>query len=133
MIWEDLQTTEVEEARIPAEHLKVEYFLMAMHHLKRYPTEIKREGRFDILSKWGRDKVWYYVEKIQALKAQKIVWPDDTFGDDIWVQTVDGTHCWLREPQHGVWSQDPEWYSHKCNKAGVNYELGISISQNRLV
>ena len=74
MIWEDLQTTEVEEARIPAEHLKVEYFLMAMHHLKRYPTEIKREGMFDILSKWGRDKVWYYVEKIQALKAQKIVW-----------------------------------------------------------
>jgi hypothetical protein len=46
---------------------------------------------------------------------------------------VDGTHCWIREPQHPTWSQDPEWYSHKFNKAGVNYELGISISQNRLV
>jgi hypothetical protein len=84
------------------EHLKIEYFLMAMHHLKRYPTEVEREGMFDISSKWGRDKVWYYVEKIQALKAQKIVWPDDNFGDDIWVLTVDGTHCWLREPQHPV-------------------------------
>jgi hypothetical protein len=133
MIWEDLQTTEVEEAPIPAEHLKVEYFLMAMHHLKRYPTEVEREGMFDISSKWGRDKVWYYVEKTQALKAQKTVWPDDNFGDNIWVLTVDGTHCWLREPQHPVWSQDPEWYSHKFNKAGVNYELGILISQNILV
>ncbi len=133
MIWEDLQTTEVEEARIPAEHLNVAFFLMSMHHLKRYTTEVEREGIFDISLKWGRDKVWYYVEKIQALKAQKIVWPEDNFGDDIWALTVDGTHCWIREPQHPVWSQDPEWYSHKFNKAGINYELGISISQNRLV
>jgi hypothetical protein len=48
MIWEALQTTEVEEAGIPAEHLKVEYFLMAMHHLKWYLTEVEREGIFDI-------------------------------------------------------------------------------------
>jgi hypothetical protein len=66
MLWEDLQTTEVEETWIPAEHL---YFLMAMHHLERYPTEVKREDIFDISSKWGPDKVWYYVEKIQAPKA----------------------------------------------------------------
>jgi hypothetical protein len=46
---------------------------------------------------------------------------------------VDGTHCWLREPQHLVWLQDPKWYWHKFNKAGVNYELGISILQNMLV
>jgi hypothetical protein len=46
MIWEVLQTTEVKEARVPAEHLKVEYFLMAMHHLKRYPTEVEQEGIF---------------------------------------------------------------------------------------
>jgi hypothetical protein len=32
-----------------------------------------------------------------------------------------------------LWSQDPKWYSHKFNKAGVIYELGISISQNILV
>jgi hypothetical protein len=68
-----------------------------------------------------------------ALKAQKIVWQDDNSGDDIWGLTVDGTHCWIREPQHPTWSQDSEWYSHKFNKAGVNYKLGISISQNRLV
>jgi hypothetical protein len=73
------------------------------------------------------------MEKMQALKAQKIVWPDDNFGDNIWVLTVDRTHCWLREPQHPVWSHDPEWYLHKFNKGVVNNELGSSISQNRLV
>jgi hypothetical protein len=133
IIWEDLQTTEVEEARVPVEDLNVQFFLMAMHHLKRYPTEGEREAIFDISKKWGRNKVWFFVEKVQALKAQKIVWPEDNFGDDIWAITVDGTHCWIREPQHPTWSQDPEWYSHKYNKAGVNYELGISISENRLV
>jgi hypothetical protein len=132
-IWEDLQTTQVEEARVPKERLNVQHFLMAMHHLKRYPTEVEREALFDISFKWGREKVWYYVEKVQALKAQKIVWPADNFGDDIWCLTVDGTHCWIQEPQHPTWSKDSSWYSHKYNKAGVNYELGLSISENRLV
>jgi hypothetical protein len=134
-IWEDFQTTQVIEARVPVEDLNVEYFLalMALHHLKRYPTEGEREAIFDVSKKWGRNKVWFYVEKVQALKAQKIVWPDDNFGDDIWAVTVDGTHCWIREPQHPTWSQDPEYYSHKYNKAGLNYKLAMSISQNRLV
>jgi hypothetical protein len=132
-IWEDLQTTGVQEARVPDEDLNVQYFLMAAHHLKRYPTEGEREAIFDISKKWGRDKVWFFVEKIQALKAQKIVWPADNFGDDIFGLTVDGTHGSKTEPQHPVWSQDPEWYSHKFNGAGVNYELGISISESRLV
>ena len=88
---------------------------------------------FDISKKWGRDWCWFYIEKVQALKAQKITWPDDNFGDDIWVLTVDGTHCWIQEPQHPTWSQDTEYYSHKYNKAGLNYELGISLSESRLV
>ena len=132
-IWEDLQTTEVEEAQVPVNDLNVEYFLMAMYHLKRYVTESEREAIFDISKKWGREKVWFYIEKVQALKAQKIVWPADNFGDDIWGPSVDGTHSCMTEPQHPIWSQDPEWYPHKYNKAGVGYELGISISTNRLL
>ncbi len=58
------------------------HFLMAMHHLKRYPTELEREGMFDISRTWGRDWCWYFFEKVQALKAQKIVWPSQW--DDVW-------------------------------------------------
>jgi hypothetical protein len=48
MIWEDLQKTRINEARVPPQDRKIKYFLMAIHHLKRYPTEIEREGMFDI-------------------------------------------------------------------------------------
>jgi hypothetical protein len=79
-IWEDLQTTQVAEARVLAEDLHMNLFLMAMHHLKRYPTELEREPIFDIDCTKGRDWAWFFVEKIQQLKKEKIVWPADNFG-----------------------------------------------------
>jgi hypothetical protein len=94
---------------------------------------VEREAIFDISHMWGRDWCWYYTEKIQALKVAKITWPDDNFGDDIWAITVDGTHCWIQEPQHPTWSMDFDYYSHKYGKAGLNYEFGISIFESRLV
>lgn len=37
------------------------------------------------------------------------------------------------EPQHTEWSQDSEFYSQNFNKAGMNYELGISLDDCYLV
>lgn len=130
-IWEDLLRTEVRGARLHPEDANLDRFLMAMHHLKRYPTELEREPIFDIDPMQGRDWVWFFLEKVQALKAEKVYWPD--FGDDIWIITVDGTHVWISEPGHPEWSQDSDYFSHKYGKAGVNYELGISLSKNQLV
>jgi hypothetical protein len=122
--WEDLQTTKVKDAQVSVEDLNVRCFLMATHHLKRHVTESKQEAIFDVSPKWGRDKVWFCVEKIQALKAQKIVWPADNFGDNVWGPAVNGSHSWLSEPQHPTWSQDSKWCFHKFDRAGVGYELG---------
>ena len=132
-IFEDLQKANVLEARIPASKINVNDFLMALHHLKRYPTELEREPIFDVSRKWGRDLCWYYIEKIRALKHEKIVWPEDNFGNDIWVLTVDGIHFWIQEPQHPEWSQDSKYFSHKYGKAGLDYELGISLTTQQLV
>ena len=132
-IWEDLQITDVEEARLLPVDAKLDKFLMAFHMLRKYPTELEREPIFDIDPQQGRDWVWFFLEKIVALKSEKIRWPDDDFGNDIWVMTVDGTHVWITEPGHPDWSQDSRYFSHKYGKAGVNYELGISLSTNRLV
>lgn len=132
-IWEDLQRTQVYLARVPPEHLSIDNLLMAMHFLKRYPTELEREAIFDVSASWGRDNAWYYLERVQALKAEKIIWPADNFGDDIWVLTVDGIHSWTSEPGHPEWSQDRTFYSHKHGKAGLDYELGISIATQHLV
>jgi hypothetical protein len=46
-IWEDLQMTNVVKARVPPQDRNVKHFLVAMHHLKRYPMELEREGMFD--------------------------------------------------------------------------------------
>jgi hypothetical protein len=130
-VWEDLQKTDVVEARVPPQDRNAKHFLMAMHHLKRYPTELEREAMFDISRMWGRDWCWYFIEKVQALKAQKIVWPDKC--DDVWAMTVDGQHCWVHEQLHPIWSQDPQYFSHKYGKAGLNYELAISLFKSQVV
>jgi hypothetical protein len=48
---------------------------------------------------WGRDWVSYFVEKIQALKEDKTTWPEpEDYSKDIWILTVNRTHCWIEEP-----------------------------------
>lgn len=80
LIWEDLQR--MGTALFPESNRKINYFLMALHFLKRYPTEIEREGIFDISAMWGRNWCWYMVERIQALKRRKIVWPESDNADE---------------------------------------------------
>jgi hypothetical protein len=38
--WQDLQKTAVEAARVEPKDLSINCFLMALHHLKQYPTRI---------------------------------------------------------------------------------------------
>ena len=44
--------------------------------------------------------------------------------------SVDGIHCRVWEPRI---TPSSGWYSQKYNKAGLSYELGISIYYNKLV
>ena len=81
----------------------------------------------------SRNLIWEMLRKIRALKAKKITWPDELGNDDIWIMSVDGTHCWIAEPGHLNWSQDSEYYSHKYNKAGINYELGVALASQKLI
>jgi hypothetical protein len=69
LIWEDLQTTQVEAAHVLPRDWKVKFRLMALHHLKRCPTEREREAKFDMNIGWGRDWCWFFVEKIQAFQV----------------------------------------------------------------
>jgi hypothetical protein len=134
MVYEDLQRTQIADAKVSGKELQVRFFLMALHTLKVYPTEAQREATFHYSPSYARKWVWFYVEKVASLKAEKIVWPADNFGNDAkWVISVDGTHFWIQEPQHPEWSQDEKYYSHKYNKAGLNYELALDLTCNRLV
>ena len=138
-IWVDLQSTTLEEAHVPVKKRILKYFFMAHHFLKRYPTEsqrkvahlhVKGSERVQTQREW----VWYYCERMQGLKAQKIVWPESHInGDDIWVGTVDGTMAKSYEIAGEEATKDPKMFSHKHHQAGFNAEVVVSVKESRCI
>ena len=72
----------------------------------------------------------------------KVSWPTewtqghpDFFATNlpVFLLTVHGIHCLIEEPQHPTKSKDRSDYSHKFKTAGVDYEIGLSVYDNRLV
>jgi DDE superfamily endonuclease len=51
----------------------------------------------------------------------------------IWLMTTDGVHSWFHETAHPELSINTEYFSHKYNKAGLSYELGILLHECRLI
>ena len=128
MIWSNLQTTASEWARMRV--LKLDAYLELLNFLYRYHHECEREAEFDKSPKTIQKWTWYYLMKIQALKDEKIVFPDvEEFGDDVIVLSVDGTHCLWEEPIHPEFLQDKKAFSHKKKHAGLGYKLGIHLEK----
>ena len=134
VIWEDLQTTTLESARVPPEKLKIYYFFLAHHFLRHYQTESERHATNPVRAQTQRDWVWYFVEKIAMLRYQKIVWtPRHIEGDDIWVCTVDGTMSAANEKasQEEDIVKDPKMFSFKHHSSGFNAEVVVSLFESR--
>jgi hypothetical protein len=140
-IIEDLQTTHIVKARVDPKKMSVEKLLVAMNFLKCYQSEEVRAGQFNKSEKTARKWGWFYSKKIQALKDQKIVWPESWndghpllhHGDTpVFIISVDGVHCTTNEPIHPTLSKNPKYYSHKDKQAALTYELGISVYENKL-
>ena len=132
-IYTDLQTTTIADAKIKRGDLDLKYFLMGLFYLRKYPSEEDLSADFDYSKFWVRNKVWEKIKNMRALQYKVIVWEEHYQEGKRWVLSVDGIHCWINEPSHPEWSQDPAYYSHKYNKAGLDYELGISLVDNRLL
>jgi hypothetical protein len=58
------------------------------------------------------------------------VWTEFSENDEIFIITVDGIDCRIREPRK---IPSTQWYSHKFDGPGLTYELGIAIHQQKLV
>jgi hypothetical protein len=140
-LWEDLQTTSVTEAQLNVKDPNNElfHFLHAIFYLRKYPTEGDSSGKFGKCDRTMRDWKWFFIAKFQALKEQKIVWPGEwaANGADIpipiFLVSVDGIHCRCYEPQHGEWSKNPKYYSHKFKQSGLAYEVALSVFHNQVV
>lgn len=76
---------------------------MALHWMKTYLTETQISGYFHLTEKTARSKIWTYLHGIQALKGQKIIWPNFEDFEEVFVGSVDGAHCRVNEPR-----QDPD-------------------------
>jgi hypothetical protein len=75
-IWEALQTTAIEDARIDDKDLHIKYFFMTLAFLKSYLTESQLSGTYRIDEKTARTWVRFYIKKIQALKPSKVSVPN---------------------------------------------------------
>jgi len=69
-VWEDLQTEALINVKKRSVHLK--NFLRSVQFLKLYETESVRKTKSGNTKKTVRKWCWYFVERIQALKAKKV-------------------------------------------------------------
>jgi hypothetical protein len=133
-IWEDLQTTSIEGANInQLGKRSLKEFFAAMHFLARYPTEHEREQMWKKSCNTLRVSGWLYINCIRALKADKIKWPSDNFGNDEWALAVDGVQFASEEKIHPTLPKDPAIFSYKHNCAGFTYEFAVALAESRLV
>lgn len=141
-VWIDLQMIKDEEYKLDVKSPEVEMkgLLLTLHFFKRYPTEIDEAGRFGWSPRSCRLKKWAFARRIQYLKRYKIRWPKEWNKDNpnygevpVFIVSVDGVHCEIYEPTKGSWSKNPKYYSHKFKKAGLAYEVALSVFHNRCV
>lgn len=80
-----------ESARIPVKRLKLSHFFQIHQFLKQCPKESELKAACQQRTQTIRDNVWCHVERICALKTQKIHIPANHLtGDNIRICTVDG-------------------------------------------
>jgi hypothetical protein len=71
---------------------------------------------------------------MQALKKAKLVWPEEwASAKNQVLLSDDGVHFWTREMPHPTLPYDEKYYSHKNKHAGVSYEIGVSLSESKIV
>jgi len=134
-VWRDPLTTTIPEARVDDNEANLIGFLASLNFVKSYAIEDVRDDFVgDALHlNQMRELSWFFVGKIAALKALKIVWPADNEWQTTFIASVDGTHKSINEPRDPNVRKNRIWYSHKDEHAGLNFEVVLSLYQSRIV
>jgi DDE superfamily endonuclease len=129
-VWEDLQTIANDEVSISDPKLK--YFFLALAWLEQYQTNTVMAGNWKVDEDTVRKYAWKYTHALQVLMREKVQWviadPNNP-PEQIFLASVDGTHCRISEIRQ---SPDKKWCSYKFKKAGVVYEIGLGIWDGKL-
>ena len=139
-IFNDLQTATNDEAKMDGWKVPLAGFFIATHFLKRYQTEMEQANKFGMSRNTIRKWKWFFVNRIRALKAEKIYWPPEWRANPpagvvvpILLLTVDGVHFRITEPFHERYNKNSKFYSHKFKTSALNYEIGIHLSESHVV
>ena len=127
-VFDDLQVTGIEKARV--DQPDSQHFLMMLHFLKAYMTETQLSGLCGLSEKTARKHIWKYLCHVQALKGEKITFPDFEQFEEMFVISFDGVHCPINEPRR---QPDRRWCSYKLNRAALAYEVALSIHEDRCI
>ena len=131
-VWRDLLTTTIPEARVDDDAANIIGFLASLNFVTVYAEEEIRDDFLGDLMHLNKMRAlsWFFVGKIAALKALKIVWPADHEWTTTFVASVDGTHTQINKPRdplvwknrnlprHCSWGQcgmQCTTTSHSCN------------------
>ena len=135
-IWRNLLSTDIPEAKLDHGCEDPKRFLWAFHYLKKYPVETEFHGLYGMNRNDAREWIWYFLYKIAALRASVLAWPDEwTNKEKELLISVDGIHFWTCEPHASVpnWLFSKKNFSWKWNHAGVSYEIGVHLTESRIV
>ena len=69
--WNDLRTSKIDDVRL-SESADPKHFMIALKFMKSYDTEAALAGTFECDEKTVRKWVWFYIEKISALRNEKV-------------------------------------------------------------
>jgi hypothetical protein len=113
-------------------------FLIVHHFLWAYPKNAKMlASAFLVCERLVQgNNLWRWVRMITALKAIKIVWPEEECNNPhggIFIVSVDGTDFKVWEKKDLVMQIDKGQYSHKFNHGVLKYEITIDVYESKAV
>ena len=129
-MWRAMRNSDDPDIHLPA-NTEPKYLLLLHRFLWTYDTE-EELGRFFQIGSPMTTRKWirYMAPRVQLLLKHKMGNLEDADDGLVFMLSIDATHC-------PIWEQRPfstKWSSHKLGgKPGVNYELGITIYNPRLV
>ena len=113
-------------------------FFVAHHFLWAYPKNGKiLASAFSVCERTVQgENMWRWVRMIAALKATKIVWPEEEYNDpnsQIFIISVDGTDFKVWERKHPMMPYHKGHYSHKFNHGALKYEIAMDVYRSKVV
>ena len=135
-MWYDLQTTDIQEAKLKEDEKNEKGFRMFMAANYFIWTNPKNAGlvssRFKICKRYvqSNQQLWKWVLKMGALMPSKVVWDEATLGSDDYFHFIASADC----VDFNIWEKPSERYnvdkglmSFKSKHAALRYLIAVSI------